>query len=66
MEYGIVDLFNTYITLLIPIFNWQFENGLFRFMLDYQEIMKTKGIIFNSFINEFYSSNILHINLFNS
>ncbi|MGL5435340.1 MAG: lipopolysaccharide biosynthesis protein [Lachnospiraceae bacterium] len=33
-EYGVADLFNTYITLLVPIFNWQFENGLFRFMLD--------------------------------
>lgn len=33
-EFGIVDLFNTYITLLVPLFNWQFENGLFRFMLD--------------------------------
>ena len=36
-EFGIVDLFNTYIALLVPIFNWQFENGLFRFMLDYRE-----------------------------
>lgn len=33
-EFGIVDLFNTYISLLVPLFNWQFENGLFRFMLD--------------------------------
>lgn len=33
-EFGIVDLFNTYILLLVPLFNWQFENGLFRFMLD--------------------------------
>ena len=35
-EYGIVDLVNTYIVLLTPIFNWQFENGLFRFLLDYR------------------------------
>lgn len=35
-ELGIVDLFNTYITLLVPLFNWQFENGLFRFMIDYR------------------------------
>ena len=33
-ETGIVDVLNTYITLLTPIFNWQFENGLFRFMID--------------------------------
>ena len=36
-EFGIVDLFNTYVALLVPIFNWQFENGLFRFMLDHRE-----------------------------
>lgn len=36
-EFGIVDLFNTYIALLVPIFNWQFENGLFRFILDHRE-----------------------------
>ena len=35
-EYGIVDLINTYITLLTPICNWQFENGLFRFLIDYR------------------------------
>ena len=35
-EFGIVDLFNTYIILLIPIFNWQFDNGLFRFMIDFR------------------------------
>ena len=33
-DYGVVDLFNTYVTLLTPICNWQFENGLFRFMID--------------------------------
>lgn len=33
-EYGIVDLFNTYITLLLPIFNWQFDSGLFRFLIE--------------------------------
>lgn len=33
-EFGIVDLFNTYISLFTPICNWQFENGLFRFMID--------------------------------
>lgn len=33
-EYGIVDLFNTYITLLLPIVGFQMDLGLFRFMLD--------------------------------
>ncbi len=33
-EYGAYDVLVTYGTLLIPIFNWQFDQGLFRFMLD--------------------------------
>lgn len=36
-EYGTVDLFNTYITLLLPLFNWQFDSGLFRFLVDCRE-----------------------------
>lgn len=36
-EYGTVDLFNTYITLLLPLFNWQFDRGLFRFLVDCRE-----------------------------
>lgn len=36
-EYGMVDLFNTYITLLLPLFNWQFDRGLFRFLVDCRE-----------------------------
>lgn len=32
--YGIVDLFNTYTTLLLPIVSFQLDMGLFRFMLD--------------------------------
>ncbi len=33
-DYGIVDLFSTYATLLLPLCNWQLDMGLFRFMLD--------------------------------
>ena len=33
-EFGVVDLFNTYVNLLVPLFNWQFENGLFRYLID--------------------------------
>lgn len=47
-EYGIVDLFNTYTALLVPIFNWQFENGLFRFMLDFRENKERQKKIFSS------------------
>ena len=33
-EYGTFDLLMTYSALLLPIVNWQFDQGIFRFMLD--------------------------------
>ena len=35
-EYGTVDLINTYVTLLIIILTLQFEQGLFRFLIEYR------------------------------
>lgn len=32
-EYGMVDLFNTYVTLLVPLVNLQLEVSLFRFLV---------------------------------
>lgn len=50
-EYGIVDLFNTYIALLLPFFNWQFDAGLFRFMIDArQDSRKLKKIFSTVFL----------------
>lgn len=44
-EYGIVDLFNTYISLLLPIISWQFDQGLFRFLLDARnDVCETKKL----------------------
>ena len=47
-EYGVVDLFNTYITLLVPLFNWQFENGLFRFMLECRKDKQRQKQLFST------------------
>lgn len=47
-EFGIVDLFNTYITLLTPICNWQFENGLFRFLIDYRNNQEKQKVLFST------------------
>lgn len=47
-EFGVVDLFNTYVALLVPLFNWQFENGMFRFMLDYRSDKKEIKKIFST------------------
>lgn len=61
VEYGIVDLFNTYITLLIPIFNWQFENGLFRFMLDYRGNNEKQKELFSTVLSTNFIQVIFYI-----
>lgn len=47
-EFGIVDLFNTYVVLLVPLFNWQFESGLFRFLLDCREDKEGQKTVFST------------------
>ena len=47
-DYGVVDLFSTYTALLVPIFNWQLENGLFRFLLECREDRKRQKIVFST------------------
>ena len=36
-EYGTYDLLITYATLLLPLFNWQLDQGVFRFMLEVRD-----------------------------
>lgn len=36
-DYGIVDLFNTYISLLLPVIVFQIEDALFRFTIDVRD-----------------------------
>lgn len=50
-EFGIIDLLNNYIALLIPIFFFQMDQGVFRFLIDARnkEIEK-KNIISTSII----------------
>lgn len=50
-EYGIVDLLNNYISLLIPIFFFQMEQALFRFLIDARkEDRKKSEIISTAFV----------------
>lgn len=50
-EYGIVDLLNTYITLLIPIITFQIEQSLFRYLIDYRESEDGKKKIITTVIS---------------
>lgn len=47
-EYGVVDLLNTYITLLLPIFSIQMEQGFFRFLVDVRDDEEKKNNIFST------------------
>ena len=47
-EYGVVDLLTTYISLLLPLVCWQFDQGIFRFMLDARDSKDKVKTLFSS------------------
>ena len=47
-EYGSFDLLITYGTLLLPLVNWQFDQGIFRFMLDCRDDRKQQIELFST------------------
>lgn len=47
-EYGIADLFNTYVVLAIPIVSLNLDMGLFRFMLDKRDKLEEQKQILSS------------------
>lgn len=49
-DYGIVDLLNTYVTLLIPIFFLQTDQAAFRFLIDVREDEEKKKTIITTII----------------
>ena len=49
-EYGMFDLLVTYATLLLPVVNWQFDQGLFRFMLDKRGDQPAQSKLFSTVI----------------
>lgn len=47
-EYGTIDLLNTYISLLIPIFFFQMDQAIFRFLIDVRNLNTKKKILISS------------------
>lgn len=47
-EYGTYDLLVTYGTLLLPLVNWQFDQGIFRFVLDCRTDQEKQKVIFST------------------
>lgn len=41
-EYGVVDLFNTYVSLLLPLLFFQIDQSVFRFLIDNRNSEKEK------------------------
>lgn len=56
-EYGTFDLMVTYGTLLIPLVNWQFDQGIFRFTLDCRDDVEQQKKLFSTVL----AFNTLHI-----
>ena len=63
-EYGIFDLLVTYSTLLLPLVNWQLDQGLFRFMLDYRGNKQEQSKLFSTLLISSTVQNIVYTVLF--
>lgn len=63
-DYGTYDLLVTYATLLLPLVNWQFDQGLFRFMLDQRGNRAEQGKLFSTLLVSSTIQSVVYIVLF--
>ena len=63
-DYGTFDLFVTYASLLLPLINWQLDQGLFRFMLDYRSNKDEQKKLFSTLLLSSTAQNIIYVILF--
>ena len=63
-EYGTFDLLVTYSTLLLPLVNWQLDQGLFRFMLDHRGNNEEQGKLFSTLLISSTVQSIVYVVLF--
>lgn len=63
-EYGIFDLLVTYSTLLLPLVNWQFDQGLFRFMLDCRGQKQEQRKLFSTLFSSSALQSIIYLVLY--
>lgn len=64
VEYGTVDLLNTYISLLLPIVFLQMEQAIFRFLIDNRNNEKEKSILISTVLLTVLMQTVLLIILF--
>lgn len=60
-EYGIYDLMITYSTLLLPIVNWQFDQGMFRFVLEKRNNKEEISEIFSTIFISSIAQSLIYI-----
>ena len=61
-QYGVVDLIQTYVRLLVPLITIELEMGVFRFLIDTRSCEKdTKKVMSNNFTILFFSLAIFSI-----
>lgn len=63
-EYGTYDLLVTYSTLLLPLVNWQLDQGLFRFMLDHRKNKEEQSKLFSTLLFSSTMQSIVYVVLF--
>lgn len=63
-EYGIVDILNTYISLLLPIVFFQIDQGIFRFLIDARSDENEKKRLISTTLITVVLQSIVYIILF--
>lgn len=63
-EYGIVDLLNTLVSLLLPIVTFQIEQALFRNLIEYREDEKNKKTIISTGVFSVFIQCIVYLLIF--
>lgn len=63
-EYGTFDLLVTYSTLLLPLVNWQLDQGLFRFMLDHRGNKEKQSNLFSTLLISSTFQSIIYLLIF--
>lgn len=63
-EMGTYDLMITYGTLLLPLVNWQFDQGLFRFILEHREDHEKNKTLFSTLLSACFVQGIVYTVLY--
>lgn len=63
-EYGVVDLLNTLISLLIPILTFQIDQGIFRYLIDKRDSKQEQAKLITTTIFFLGAQSIIYIILF--